>query len=52
MEGALGGGGPSLETPEDRVHNQTPHGQVHRMQRRTDNIQPHTGIQRGMHADK
>jgi len=34
------------------VHNQTPHGQVHRMHRRTDNIQPHTGIRRGMHADK
>ena len=26
------------------VHNQTPHGQVHRMHRRTDNIQPQTGI--------
>jgi len=26
------------------VHNQTPHGQVHRMHRRTDNIQPHTRI--------
>ena len=35
-----------------RVHNQTPHGQVHRMHRRTDNIQPNTGIRRGMHADK
>ena len=34
------------------VHNQTPHGQVHHMHRRTDNIQPHTGIRRGMHADK
>ena len=34
------------------VHNQTPHGQVHRMHRRTDNIQPHTGIRRGMHANK
>ena len=34
------------------LHNQTPHGQVHRMHRRTDNIQPHTGIRRGMHADK
>jgi hypothetical protein len=34
------------------VHNQTPHGQVHRMHRRTDNIQPHTGTRRGMHADK
>jgi len=34
------------------VHKQTPHGQVHRMHRRTDNIQPHTGIRRGMHADK
>ena len=34
------------------VHNQTPHGQVHRMHRRTDNIQPHTRIRRGMHADK
>ena len=34
------------------VHNQTPHGQVHRMHRRTDNIQPHTAIRRGMHADK
>ena len=33
------------------VH-QTPHGQVHRMHRRTDNIQPHTGVRRGMHADK
>jgi len=31
----------SLETT---VHNQTPHGQVHRMDRRTDNIQTHTGI--------
>ena len=36
----------------NHVHNQTPHGQVHRMHRRTDNIQPHTGIRRGMHADK
>jgi len=35
-----------------KVHNQTPHGQVHRMHRRTDNIQPHTGIRLGMHADK
>jgi len=34
------------------VHNQTPHGQVHRMHRSTDNIQLHTGIRRGMHADK
>jgi len=34
------------------VHNQTPHGQVHRMHRRTDNIQQHTEIRRGMHADK
>ena len=34
------------------VHNQTPHRQVHRMHRRTDNIQPHTGIRQGMHADK
>jgi hypothetical protein len=31
---------------------QTPHGQVHRMHRYTDNIQPHTGIRQGMHADK
>jgi len=35
-----------------RVHNQAPHGQVHRMHRRTDNIQPHMGIRRSMHADK
>ena len=34
------------------VHNQTPHRQVHRMHRHTDNIQPHTGIRRSMHADK
>ena len=34
------------------IHNQKPHGQVHRMHRRTDNIQPHTGIRRGMQADK
>ena len=34
------------------VHNQTIHGQVHHMHRLTDNIQPHTGIRRGMHADK
>jgi len=32
--------------------NQTPHGQVHCMHRRTDNIQPHTRIRRGMHAYK
>jgi len=34
------------------VHNQTPHRQVHRRYKRTDNIQPHTGIRGGMHADK
>jgi hypothetical protein len=34
------------------IHNQTPRRQVHRMYRRTDNIQPHTGIRRCTHAYK
>jgi hypothetical protein len=36
----------------DYVPNQTPRGQLHRMYRRTDNIQPHTRIRRCTHADK